>query len=461
MILTTTLILMPSCIAIDGRPPEYSVHNPNAIPDGAGGVIVAYQTNSRNRETTYLQRLEVNGEALWNEQGVELGSGSAGFAANDGEFAALVTDKQGNITVVYSLEYDMWATKLDLEGNPVWEGEPAREISPASEPARAYFEFNAIGNPAGETVTAWVSDNDHISIQKSDSDLDYTVSVPTPDVHHFDIAGDDRGNVFLIWKDNYRRSEGNIFVQKVDKNGQASWSNGGLQLNGLSNPASIHADVDGMIAGDGEGGAIAVWVQGALSKDGKLIIGSDLHAQHMDSEGEKLWEENGVPVAADALDPVIIGNNSGNATIFWTGLHNIYVQRLDADGNVSWPEGGINAGQGRDLKNIVYYSVADDGAGGAIIVWNFEENDNKYVYAQRIDSRGNKLWGNNGIEVSTLSPYWAGYAAPARIVPDGTGGFYVTWASGEHIKDRTSSYIQRISAGGKVLWGEDGIKLNP
>jgi len=40
-------------------------------------------------------------------------------------------------------------------------------------------------------------------------------------------------------------------------------------------------------------------------------------------------------------------------------------------------------------------------------------------------------------------------------------GFFISWAAGEKIKDRTSSHLQRVSAEGELLWGEDGIKLGP
>ena len=68
--------------------------------------------------------------------------------------------------------------------------------------------------------------------------------------------------------------------------------------------------------------------------------------------------------------------------------------------------------------------------------------------------------GDNGIKVSGISPYWGGYTTPARVSPDGGGGLLVTWAAGKNIRDRTSSYTQRISADGDLLWGEDGVRLN-
>ena len=109
----------------------------------------------------------------------------------------------------------------------------------------------------------------------------------------------------------------------------------------------------------------------------------------------------------------------------------------------------------------MYYCAADDGAGGAAVVWIYAEDGDKYLRAQRVDADGTKLWGDSGIKVSSISPYWAGYSTPARISPDGNGGFFTTWAAGEHIKDKTSSYIQRLSGEGELLWGEDGIRLTP
>jgi hypothetical protein len=84
---------------------------------------------------------------------------------------------------------------------------------------------------------------------------------------------------------------------------------------------------------------------------------------------------------------------------------------------------------------------------------------NRYIGAQRMKSDGSSLWGDEGIKVSRTPPYWAEYSVPARISLDGTGGFVISWASGNIIKDRTSSYIQRVSSEGELLWGEEGIKL--
>lgn len=345
-----------------------------------------------------------------------------------------------------------------MEGNPIWGGETTKKMSPSDVPAPAYFKTT--GNNAGETIIAWASSDDRISLQKSDSNTNYFISISAPDLDKFDIASDDSGNVFIIWKDNPSYSEGDIFVQKVDAEGQVVWPTGGLLLTNTRNPGYVRGDFNRRIVGDGEGGALAIWVQGILSEDGRKIIGHDLYAQRINGEGEMLWEEDVSFISGMAYDPRITGDALGNITIFWGDLQNVYAQRLDAAGNAVWPDAGIKIGETGESSNIMYYCATDDGVGGTVVVWNYSENGEKSLRTQRLDADGNKLWGDNGVKVSSVSPYWGGYSIPAQISPDEHGGFFVTWAAGKNIRDKTSSYIQKISDAGELLWEEEGMRLD-
>jgi len=441
------LALVTGCIS--GRPPEFSVDNPYAIPDGSGGAIVAYQVNYGQEMHTYVQRLSAQGEALWNGRGVDLGPNSGDLSINnEGDFAALFPDDQGNVTIVYSQQHAVWVLNLDANGNQV---QPAREISGSDLPPMPVY-FKAIGDNTGGVIAAWATDENSLGLQKMDATGAevWSTEVKAAGLDRFDISSDDSGNVFIIWKDNPSYSEGDIFVQKVNADGQVAWPTGALQLTNTRSSGYVRGNFNQLIISDGEGGALSIWVQ----------AGQDLYAQRISSEGEILWGEIGVFVARVAHDPRIIGDALGNITVFWGDLQNVYAQRLDATGNTTWPEAGIKMGQAGEYNNVIHYYAASDGAGGAVVVWNHAEGDNRFLHAQRVDASGNKLWGDNGIKVSTVSPYWAGLSTPARISLDGSGGFFVTWAAGEHIKDKTSSYIQRISGDGEILWGKKGIRLD-
>jgi len=453
------LISLCGCPTIDGRPPEFSVANPYAVSDGDGGVIIAYQVNNGNEVNTYLQRFGALGDALWGEKGIELGSGPGGFGGRRGDFASLVPDRLGNVTVVYSLDNNIWVRKLDVEGNSAWS---AGKVQISRSDVQMPVYFKAAGDNSGGVITTWAASESSLGLQKMDANGAevWSTEFKVPDWDRFDIASDDSGNIFIIWKNNPSYSEGDIFVQKVDAEGQVVWPTGGLLLTNTRNPGYVRGDFNRRIVGDGEGGALAIWVQGVLSEAGRKIIGHDLYAQRIGSGGEMLWGEDVAFIAGMAYDPRIIGDTFENTTIFWRDLHNVYAQRLDATGNVVWPDAGIKIGETGESSNIMYYCATDDGVGGAVVVWNYSENGEKSLRTQRLNAEGNKLWGGNGIKVSTVSPYWAAYSTPARISPDGTGGFIVTWAAGEHIKDKTSSYIQRISGEGEILWGEKGIRLD-
>jgi hypothetical protein len=99
-------------------------------------------------------------------------------------------------------------------------------------------------------------------------------------------------------------------------------------------------------------------------------------------------------------------------------------------------------------------SVAcSDGAGGAIIAWmddgaGIGQTD---IYAQRIDSAGNPLWGVNGVPICTAP--W-NQANPA-ITSDGAGGAIITWQDNRAplpFGTQEDIWAQRVNADGDRLW---------
>ena len=62
---------------------------------------------------------------------------------------------------------------------------------------------------------------------------------------------------------------------------------------------------------------------------------------------------------------------------------------------------------------------------------------------------------------------WPGTGTPVTeqgthdIAYDGQGGAVIAWGSGKSTFSSEKSYVQRVSAEGKLLWGEKGIRLNP
>lgn len=76
------------------------------------------------------------------------------------------------------------------------------------------------------------------------------------------------------------------------------------------------------------------------------------------------------------------------------------------------------------------------------------------LYVQKLDSNGNTIWAANGIPVTE-----EGFSSQF-ISPDGQGGMIAAWCVSKGLFSSEKAYVQRISADGNLMWGEEGIRLN-
>lgn len=172
------------------------------------------------------------------------------------------------------------------------------------------------------------------------------------------------------------------------------------------------------------------------------------------------------------LNPRAVSDGEGGAIVFWERNftlpqgRDIYAQRIDHNGYLLWPEGGV-AVCTEEFDQMIYYGdVVSDGSGGAYVAWTdyrrstreYDYRDSIDVYLQHVNSDGQVLWQRNGILIST------GYAnarAP-RLVSDGVGGVIVGW---DDYRNRVNPfqdpdvYAQRVNAEGDFLWGANSVLL--
>jgi hypothetical protein len=190
-------------------------------------------------------------------------------------------------------------------------------------------------------------------------------------------------------------------------------------------------------------------------EDGIGFCDSDIYAQRIDAEGNILWGPDGVPICigpSKSHEPKIVDDGAGGAIIFFVDdARGVCAQRVDADGHKLWPE---DVEVWKTSYYSVYYSVVSDGFGGAISVQYFGEGIN--AGAQRLDATGRKLWGTNVTRLTC-----PGSQLPAAV-SDGCGGVFISWSASKIFGGYpTLSYVQRMDAEGNLLWGDEGILLNP
>lgn len=262
------------------------------------------------------------------------------------------------------------------------------------------------------------------------------------------IAADGSGGAILAWTD-YRNGNGDVYVQRVDAQGNALWTAGGLPICDDPQPQlGVEITADG-------GGVIAVW------EDFRSSTAGDLYAQRVNATGTPLWDLNGVVVcnaAGGQSTPSICGDGAAGALILWrdqrtSGSGDLYAQRLSSSGVRQWAPGGIvvcGAAGGQYDASLVC-----DGAGGGIAVWSDERGATLAdIYAQRIGPWGALLWDPEGVRVCGAASFQLFPVAAA----DGAGGVLIAWEDSR--SDTTVDvHAQRVGPDGAALWTPDGIRL--
>jgi hypothetical protein len=172
------------------------------------------------------------------------------------------------------------------------------------------------------------------------------------------------------------------------------------------------------------------------------------------------WGFNGTTVcraAGGQGSPAIASDGSGGAIVAWVderlgpGMADIYVRRVDAGGNPLWMVDGVSmcTAPAQQLPPV----ITSDDAGGVIVAWeDWRSGTGPDIYVQRVDAFGDILWAQDGVRVASESD------RPA-IASDGVSGAIVTWRDYRGGPVSQDIYAQRLDASGAILWTSDGVAL--
>lgn len=262
------------------------------------------------------------------------------------------------------------------------------------------------------------------------------------------ITSDGSGGAIIAWDDS-RRGNSDVYAQRVGSSGGVSWT-----VDGIAICVADSTQFSARIASDGSGGAIITW----LDKRGGNY---DIYAQRVSASGSLLWPAGGVAVCTAASSQNylrVVSDGSGGAIITWederSGVSQVYVQRVSASGSMLWTGNGVLVSA--RVSGKIWPDIASDGLGGAIIAWCDYLTPGGYdIYAQRVNTSGNVMWGADGVAICTAP---AGQGHP-EMTSDGAGGAIIAW--GDYRTNPFSDiYAQRVDGSGNVKWMTDGVVVS-
>jgi hypothetical protein len=378
---------------------------PAAVPDGAGGALIAYVTGLGGFYDIRAQHVTADGTIApgWPSSGVAICS-----ATGDQTHPAAVSDGAGGMLIA-------------------WEDGRAGS-------QRDIYVQRVTG--AGAIPAGWPVDGRGLS-------------AVTKDEKTAVICSDGARGAFVGWTLTYSATDYDVQGAHVDSAGTVVWSASvANQLGTEDSPA---------IAADGAGGAVFVY------RD-SLAGNSDIKAVRRNAVGGVVYGPVSIcNQAADQVNPKVICDATGVATVGWidkrAGNWDVYANRMSPAGAAmtGWSAQGneVCATTGNQTDVLIttdggqgaYFSWADDRSGGLATD----------VYIQRMAAGGSRYPGWPWFGVVACGELSGQH--PQDLTPDGVGGVIVSWLDGR--TDGADIYALRMTGAGAIApgWSADGVAV--
>ncbi|MFC1887550.1 choice-of-anchor J domain-containing protein [Candidatus Cloacimonadota bacterium] len=271
-------------------------------------------------------------------------------------------------------------------------------------------------------------------------------------VTDWDMTVDQDNNAILVFQD-IRTGSNDVFAYSIAPNGAFNWGEDGLQL---SNTTAEDYSPNVTITSDNN--VIVAW-----------STLEDIILQKISSTGELLWGDSGITLSGDndytwpqvipiENDEIILKffEDSGN---FPATTRHVLAQRIDADGNLVWPEDTIISNAGGISIWTQIFSMVSDGNNGFFIAWDDDRDMNmdEQGYIQHIDSDGNALFTDNGIEIATTGNRER--FSPQLVYDSSSEELTAYWRNTDSSQNSIGICGQKFDINGDYLWGFDGIDI--
>ncbi len=417
---------------------------PAAAPDGAGGAIVAWQDRRGSNWDLFAKRVDSAGSPI--------GSTSSVCLSPDAQVAPVaIPDQAGGAIVAWEdyrdpLSPAIYAQRVDGAVAPQWTANGVR-VGPGFGPVAMTTDG------ANGAILAWRTGG--VTIQR----LDASGSAPwgpggltvSNSGYEPQVVSDGAGGAIVVWLEPVGFDSTVVAALRFDATGAAVWG---------PDPVIACDQVDAKYqlasSPDGTGGVVMAWVD---ERTGSVFVSAAIVAQRVTSAGAIAsgWLAGGVPVCAAAdrrLFPGIAPDGAGGGIVTWADRRGTYWrtygQRLEATGAAPWAANGVALCDA--VGDQWPWATLSDGAGGALLTWADARASHWDIYAQRVNISGARLWGANGVAVTTAT----GQQTHPALAGDGGNGAIVAWQDLRALPyDRI--YVQRISAGGSASWTPDGV----
>lgn len=355
----------------------------------------------------------------------------------------LAIDNSGNIYVVWQ-DYrsasasKIYAQKYDSSGDAQWPN-PTTPTDVNIAPANNTVIPDILVDLAGNLYISWYDDaagnKESYLVKKNSSDgsdlwgaeKKVNTLADAANQSYPRVALADNGTnstTTIIWQDD-RDGDNDVYMQQFNYSGSKQWP---AELRVSSTTIADNTNqTEPVIAIDSSENICIAWTD---DRNGNL----DIYAEKFDRDGNLIWGDKRVNTdligSLDQYNPDIAVDSLDNLYFIWTdgrnGDKDVYMQKLDANGNALWAEDIV----AHNLTDSTYQespSIAINSSDIIYAVWTDERNGNQDIYAQKLNTDGIRLWTPEiRINIDGGTSTSAQYNPDITIAP-ATGEPYASW----------------------------------
>ncbi|SVA10323.1 uncharacterized protein METZ01_LOCUS63177, partial [marine metagenome] len=397
-----------------------------------GGVYVAWLSDGNYH--VYLQRLNSLGESQWSDNGMVVSdNANASWIAVYHLNLAVDSEDNAIITTVDQRtggQWEVYAYKIAPDGSMLW-GDDGVALTASGmsnmSPRLTVLLDNSV-------VVTWTHNDNSVLFQRISSagallwgtgilivEDGASLLSPQPIVTSED-------DVLIQWirqTGPFWAANSELYLQKYDYDGNPQWINPIVAAGPVVFPMGNWSQQS---MADGDNGSFSAWTEMSGSVQNARV-------QHITGIGVLSWT-GGADLSANSsnfhISPQLtIANDTQELMAIWkekTGSQSqigVYAQRLDSGGNQLWGSNGtavVALNSDYDYLDISVAGFEED-----IIAAYIEQsvNMNGDIYAARLDAGGNGVWAGGAATVTN-----SGSPKSDMMIAEGPGCFFIAWTEG-------------------------------
>jgi hypothetical protein len=432
-----------------------------SIPDGSGGVIVVWEDHRNSGAQTnrdiYAERFNSLGIRQWGDSnGLPIA-----VKPTAERYFDICTDGSGGVIIVWE-DYNAAFTVTVLKGQRVtnagvkmWSDTGNVITNEGNKQLRPKLSYISPGSYYLAYETSEFNSSE-VELKANKLDINGSRQWGTGVVFcsadfnqtDLDVTTASDGGFIVTWRDpRSKLTEFDIYIQKISSSGTVLWGTDGNVVNNERFEQNYQD-----VYPDNSGGAFIAWT------DRRDSIQIDIYAQRIRANGTAVFQNNGIPICLapeSQFRPELVTDMKGGVIMVWNDFRNgpsapfnidIYGQRIDSLGNIKWQVNGKNICDANLSQNN--QKVISDGSYGAIVTWDDRRAGTSIydIYAQRVDSASNLLWGGDDVPISIAS----GNQYEPQITPT-TDGAIIFFIDTRISINNYNLYIQKVKMNGSTI----------